>query len=192
MQFDVRIRLSPVDAAPEHARPFAEGVAQSVVRRGIDDDRDLPANEIDDSTWDSAWAQTRMLERPQEIRTIDAGGVPLLHLFSDHAFCASFVPYLRDVIDVAPEGALVSIPLVHNVLIHPITEVSLVDAAQAMIPITRSVHRNGPGSLSPHVYWWRDGSLTWIPTYFGRDGVEFHAPNGLADLIADQDSPPAR
>ena len=56
-----------------------------------------------------------------------------------------------------------------------------------MIPITRQVHQSGPGSLSPHVYWWRDGSLTWIPTYFGRDGVEFHAPNGLADLIADQD-----
>jgi hypothetical protein len=187
MQFDVRIRLTPAHAISDHVRPFAEGVVQSVSQRSPDGDRDLRVDEIDDPSWNSAWAQTRTLERPQEINTIDASGVPLVHLFSDNRYGASFVPFIRDVIDVGAQGALVSIPLAHSVLVHPICDVSLVQAAQAMIPITRQVHQSGPGSLSPHVYWWRDGSLTWIPTYFGRDGVEFHAPNGLADLIADQD-----
>ncbi len=162
-------------------------MVQSVSLRSAEGERDLRIDEIDDPSWNSAWGQTRTLEQPQEINTIDANGVPLMHLFSDTLYGASFVPFLRDVVDVGGEGALVSIPLVHSVLVHPITEVSVVQAAQAMIPITRQVHKSGPGSLSPHVYWWRDGSLTWIPTYFGRDGVEFHAPNGLADLIADQD-----
>jgi hypothetical protein len=187
MQFDVRIRLTPVDAVSDHVRPFAEGVVQSVALRGTDGDRDLRADEIDDPSWASAWAQTQALEQPHEINTIDASGVPLVHLFSDTNYGASFVPFLADVVDIGPQGALVSIPLVHSVLVHAITDVSLVQAAQAMIPITRQVHKAGPGSLSPHVYWWRDGNLTWIPTYFGRNGADFHAPNGLADLIADQD-----
>ncbi len=187
MQFDVRIRLTPAHTVSNNFRPFAEGVVQSVSLRGRIEDRDLRVDEVDDSSWESAWAQTRMLERPQAINTIDANGVPLVHLFSDNLYGASFVPFLPDVIDVGSQGALVSIPLVHSVLVHPIGEVSLVQAAQAMIPITRQVHKSGPGSLSPHVYWWLDGGLTWIPTYFGRNGIEFHAPNGLADLIADQD-----
>jgi hypothetical protein len=186
MQFDVRIRLAPADAVSDHVRPFAEGVVQSVALRSSDGDRDLRVDEIDDPSWASAWALTQTLEQPQEINMIDASGVPVVHLFSDNNYGASFVPFLADVVDVGPQGAFVSIPLVNSVLVHPITDGSLVQAAQAMIPITRQVHKSGPGSLSPHVYWWRDGSLTWIPTYFGRNGIEFHAPNGLADLIADQ------
>ena len=186
MQFDVRIRLTPAGAISDHVRPFAEGVVQSMSLRGAEGDCDLNIDEMADASWESAWAQTRMLERPHEINAIDASGVPLVHLFSDSKYGASCVPFLRDLIDVGPQGALVSMPLMASVLVHPISDVSLVQAAQAMIPITRQVHRSGPGSLSPHVYWWFDGRLTWIPTYFGRNSVDFHAPNGLADLIAGQ------
>ncbi len=191
MEFDVRVRLLPSDMATGVVRPFAEGVVQTLTLRGIDGDRQLDADEVDDELWESAWALTRMLERPQEINTIDASGTSLVHLFSDTDYGATFVPYLRDVLDddlrVGAKGALVSMPLANSVLVHAINDSSVVQAAQAMIPITRQVHKSGPNSLSPHVYWWRDGDLTWIPTYFGRDGVEFHAPNGLADLIAQED-----
>ncbi len=185
MQFDVRVRLTEDDASIADARPFAEGIVQSLAIRGRNEDHAVVS--ADDDLWASAWAQTRMLERPQEINTIDASGVSLVHLYSDHDYGASFVPYLRDVIDIGPQGALVSMPLIHSVVVHAITDVSLVRAAQAMIPITRQVHRSGPSALSPHVYWWHDGGLTWIPTSFGRDGIEFHAPHGLANLIIDQD-----
>ncbi len=203
MQFDVRVRLLPDDMAPSGdgagsygtptVRPFAEGIVQALTVRGADGDRELAADDelvVDDTLWRSAWALTRMLERPQEINTIDASGTKLVHLFTD-TYGATFVPFLRDVLDgdlrIGAKGALVSMPLAHSVLIHPIDDSSVVQAAQAMIPITRQVHKAGPNSLSPHVYWWRDGDLTWVPTYFGRDGIEFHAPNGLADLIAQQD-----
>ncbi len=191
MEFDVRVRLLPAERATGVVRPFAKGIVQTLTLRGIDGDRQLDADEVDDELWESAWVLTRMLERPQEINTIDASGISLVHLFSDTDYGATFVPYLRDVLDgdlrVGANGALVSMPLAHSVLVHPINDSSVVHAAQAMIPITRQVHKSGPNSLSPQVYWWRDGDLTWIPTYFGRDGVEFHAPNGLADLNTQED-----
>jgi len=198
MEFDVRVRLLPAEVATSGVvRPFAEGVVAALTVRGIDGDRQLESADIDqlsesaDELWDSAWALTQMLEGPQEINIIDASGTNLVHLFSDTDYGASCVPYVRDVLggdqQIGASGALVSMPLAHSVLVHPIGDSSVVQAAQAMIPITRQVYKSGPNSLSPHVYWWCDGSLTWIPSYFGRDGVEFHAPNGLADLIAQED-----
>lgn len=198
MEFDVRVRLLPTEIATTGVvRPFAEGIVATLTIRGTDGDRQVDVEQLDeqpetvDQLWESAWALTQMLERPQEINTINASGTTLIHLFSDSDYGASFVPYLRDVLEpdqrIGPNGALVSMPLAHSVLVHPISDASVVQAAQAMIPITRQVYKSGPNSLSQHVYWWREGALTWIPTYFGRDGIEFHAPNGLSDLIAQED-----
>ncbi len=78
-------------------------------------------------------------------------------------------------------------PLRHSVLVHPIDDASVRFGIAGMIPITRQLFKQGPGSVSPHLYWWRDGSLEWIPTFFDGtiSGVEFYPSPELADIVAD-------
>ncbi len=171
-------------------QPFAQGVLQALVVRGGKALRRLSVAEVVgfewyiESTWASAWAQTRVLERPAEINAIDANGVEIIHLFNG-PLGASFVPYLADVLPICEEGALVSMPIEHSMIVHPIEGGEIVQAVQTMIPITRQLHRNGAQSLSAHVYWWRDGQLTLVPTYFARNGIEFYPSAELIDQSDD-------
>lgn len=195
---DVRVRLRADEPSMQSAldsfdaRPYAEGILQTLVVREGEALRGLSIAEVVgleweiETTWASAWAQTRVLERPAEINVIDASGVEIIHLFND-PLGASFVPYLADVLPIHEHGALVSMPIEHSLIVHPIYGGEIVRAAQTMIPITRQVHRSGPESLSAHVYWWRDGHLTLVPTYFARDGIEFYPPAELSDLIDQTD-----
>lgn len=192
---DLRVRIVPDDHADRRlhrrlvTRPFAEGALEMMAVRTDDGVRAVHRSEIRglgavDDLWASAWAQTRTLERPDELNIIDVDGAKIHHLFSEHFFGASFVPYIDDIVEgIGEHGALVSFPVRHSVLVHPIQDGSVVTAAQSLIPITRQVHRNGPGSVSAHLYWWQAGHLTWIPTYFAADGSEFYPPAELAELI---------
>jgi hypothetical protein len=193
---DLRVQLLPDDQADREvlrrfgARPFAEGVVESLTVRLADSVRPVPTSEIEQLGWDledawaDAWAQTRTLERPEEVSFVDVSGAEIIHLFSEHSFGASFLPYLDDVLDgMGDHGAIVSIPVRHSVLVHPIFDMSVLTAVQAMIPITRQVNRTGPGAVSAHLYWWRRDSMMWIPTYFAADGMEFYPPNELASVI---------
>ena len=193
---DLRVMLLPDAQADRHvlqllgARPFAEGVVETLAVRLDEAVRPVATREIDelgwdlDESWASAWAQTRTMERPEEMNFIEANGAQIVHLFSEHFFGASFLPYLDDVLDgLGEHGALVSMPVRHSVIVHPIYDSTVMMAAQVMIPITRQVNRKGPGAVSAHLYWWRHGSLTWIPTYFAPDGVEFYAPADFDRVI---------
>jgi len=201
--FDLRIRLVPDTPADSGTlrqlggRPFADGVIQ-VLAVDVDDAvRCVPASEIAANGWDvdEAWAsarlQTELLESPDEIHIVDIGGADLIHVFGERPFTAGTVGVIDDVIaeyaHIGDLGAIVSIPLRHSVLVHPIDNASVRFGIAGMIPIARQLFKQGPGSVSPHLYWWRDGSLEWIPTFFDgtTSGVEFYPSPELADVVAD-------
>jgi hypothetical protein len=71
-------------------------------------------------------------------------------------------------------------------LVHPIADSDVRIAIAGMIPITRRLHTQGPGSVSPHLYWWRSGTLEWIPTFFDGtiNGVDYYPSDELASTIA--------
>lgn len=197
--FDLRVQVAPDSPALLHehealgAQPFAEGVVQHLVMHTDAGTRPISVAEIERLGWDlkeawsSAWALTRTLERPSELNVVDTGPALLFHLYSTHEFGASFVPFLDDALSASERldqhGAVVSMPMRHSVLVHPIRGGEVIEAVQAMIPITRQIHQTGPDSVSAHLYWWQAGHLTWIPTYYGRDAIEFYPPAEFADLI---------
>jgi hypothetical protein len=201
--FDLRIRLvpdTPADAGTLRqlgARPFADGILQ-VLAVDVDDAvRCVPVSEIAANAWDidEAWAsarlQTELLEPPDEIHIVDIGGADLIHVFGERPFTAGTVGVIDDVIaeyaHIGELGAVVSMPLRHSVLVHPIDNASARFGIAGMIPIARQLFKQGPGSVSPHLYWWRDGSLQWIPTFFDGtlSGVEFYPSPELARVVAD-------
>lgn len=200
--FDLRVRLVP-DAPDDGgtlralgARPFAEGVVQVLAIDVVDVVRCVPAHEVIalgwdlDEAWASALAQTELLEVPDEVHSIDIGVVDIIHVFGERSFTASMVGVVdrlvAEVADIGDTGAIVSMPLRHSILVHPVDGDEVRLAIAGMIPITRQLFRQGPGSVSPHLYWWRDGRLEWIPTFFDGsiDGVEFYPSDELANVIA--------
>ena len=203
--FDLRVRLIP-DAPDDRdtlralgARPFAEGIVQVLAIDVPDAVRCVPALEITELGWDldeawaSALAQTEVLERPDEIHTIDIGGADIIHVFGDRTFTASMIGVVDQLVaetaDIGPDGAIVSIPLRHSVLVHPVGGHDCRVAIAGMIPITRQLFKQGPGSVSPHLYWWRNGELQWIPTFFDGtiQGVEYYPSDELAAVIGNID-----
>lgn len=200
--FDLRIRLIP-DTPDDRdtlralgARPFAEGVVQVLAIDVPEAVRCVPAREVTelgwniDEAWASALAQTEALEMPDELHTIDIGGVDIIHVFGERPFTASLVGVVDrlvgEVAHIAESGAVISMPLRHSLLVHPIDGADVRTAIAGMIPITRQLFKQGPGSVSPHLYWWRNGKLQWIPTFFDGtiEGVEFYPSEELSDEIA--------
>lgn len=193
---DLRVRLvadNPADRqvfAELCVRPFADGIVEVLAVDVPDAIRLVPRREIDelgwdlDEAWSSAWAQTEALEQPDEVNVIDVGGADVVHIFGHRVFNASLVRQIEDVVGtIGPDGAIVSIPHSHSVLVHVIEDTTVVTALNALIPITRQVHRHGPGSVSPQLYWWRGGELTCIPTYFAPDGVEVYPSPELVEIL---------
>ncbi len=192
--FDLRIRLvpdTPADAATFEkfgARPFAEGVVQLLAVDVADAVRCVSADEITRAGWDldEAWAsarlQTELLEQVDEVHEIDLGGASVVHVFDERPFAASMVriadELIAEVAGIGEHGAIVSIPSRHSVLVHPVDGANAQVAIDALIPITRQLYKQGPGSVSPHLYWWRNGELNWIPTFF-----EPHADGYLAEAF---------
>ncbi|WP_420453505.1 hypothetical protein [Ilumatobacter sp.] len=180
--FDLRVRLVPDDPADAEvfarfgARPFAEGVVQVLAVDVPDAVRCVPVDEIEalgwdvDEAWRSAALQTEMLERPQQLHRIVVAETEVFHVFGARPFTASMVGVVDRLIGgVAPVGeygAIVSIPTRHSIVVHPVRDDTARRALVAMVPITRRLHARGPGSVSPHLYWWQNGGLTWIPTYY--------------------------
>jgi hypothetical protein len=200
--FDLRIRLvpdAPADADSLRrlgARPFADGIVQLLAVDVETAVRCVPATEIAalgwdiDEAWASATVQTEMLEVPEEIHTIDIGGAQMIHVFGERPFLASMVGVVDQLIvghgNIGERGAIISMPLRHSLLVHPIADTDVRIAIAGMIPVTRQLHKQGPGSVSPHLYWWRGGTLEWVPTFFDGtiNGVDYYPSDELAKTIA--------
>ncbi len=71
-------------------------------------------------------------------------------------------------------------------LIHPIRDGQAAEAIKPLILNARLLHLEGPRSVSAHLYWWIDGQLRWIPSFFDEDdeSIEFYPPAELKAVLA--------
>lgn len=94
------------------------------------------------------------------------GGARLHSLYGDSPFVASKALFLSQVVlqvtgeSLPDAGALVAVPSRHNLVYHPIADGSVVDAINSLASYALGAYEDGPGALSPRVYWWHRGSLT--------------------------------
>ena len=97
--------------------------------------------------------------------------------FGDSFFVASRVLDLERFAGEMPaDGALVAIPHRHILLVHPIETTQALNALNAMVGAADHFYRQGPGSIVPHVFWWRhDRALLRIPAGI-RDGQHYLVP----------------
>ncbi|KJY21534.1 MULTISPECIES: immunity 49 family protein [unclassified Streptomyces] len=94
------------------------------------------------------------------------GHATLQSVFGDSHFVASKALHLGELArqvtgaSLPSAGALVVLPTRHLLAFHPIADGSVVDALNDLAMYALGAYEDGPGSLSPRVYWWHRGGLT--------------------------------
>ena len=180
---------------------FVEGAEQFVLRDVADDLTavlcyDLPSNVVTvtaetlprwgvaaEELYYQALANQRRTERAP-IEEIDVGGAVVRAMTGDSYFVASNLLLLGDFIgDEPPLGVIAAVPNRHTLVWHPITDPSALRALDAMVVMAASLYQEGPGAISPHLYWWRDGALRTLPTRETEEHYEFVPPDEFVDEV---------
>lgn len=196
--FKVRLypgaNLGGMDPAPPASWALAPGLTAAFVY-------DLPttvstANAEQVAAWGIgheellATALANLRADPVEATTItEAGQSAVVACVADHFFAASHALLLGERLPPeATAGAVFVVPHRHALLYAPMADMSVVQSINQLIPIGVSMFNQGPGSISPGLYWWRNGSVTLLPAQFDGGKVQFAPPD---EFVASLNALPA-
>lgn len=81
-------------------------------------------------------------------------------------------------------GALVAVPHRHILLVHAIKTLRAMSSLNVLIRVADRMYREGPGSIVPHVYWWRrEQPLLRIPATIRQNVAEISPPDEFIELL---------
>lgn len=125
----------------------------------------------------------RLAEAKTDAHELGDGGVVVSVLGDSH-----FVASLALSIDSRPEliskhGAFVGLPTRHVMLAAPFGGLDAFKSLQHLIMITRKWCEDGPGSLSPRVWWYREGVWHEIACEVDGDRLNVTPPPELVELM---------
>ena len=129
-------------------------------------------------------ANVREQDRPGVQRQPLDGGGSISVLIGDSFFVSTWALMLEDfTIPSSPHGAIVAIPNRHVVVFQPIVDLSVVEGTQAVIALAVQMYRDGPGPISPNLYWRRGDSLTLLPTRYAGKTAYFEPPAEFIEVL---------
>ncbi|WP_353941599.1 immunity 49 family protein [Streptomyces sp. HUAS MG91] len=170
------LRLVPPDAVPAEAaaefgylKGVAEGLNLALALDAPTSVRLLTDADVLRAGADALWAaaERNLVREPLRHEEVRLDGHPVLYsVYGDSPFVSTKALILPELVAEAtgrrmPDaGALVVVPTRHLLAFHPIVDGTAVDAVNDLATYAVKAHEDGPGSLSPRVYWWHDGRLT--------------------------------
>lgn len=138
----------------------------------------------DDELFSVAVANVRNM--PAEAFEQEVEGGRLLGFTGNSFFVASRALFLEDYPHcIGPKGSLVAVPHRHMLLCCPIEDLGVLKVLNLFISATRGMFRDGPGSISPNVYWYRDGEMTNLPYETGDNEVRFMPPPEFVTMLGE-------
>ena len=190
----VRARLYPLDLVNQSVetvhRPGPEGTVEVIVLDLPRSVRTVARSEAD--AWpldhEALFALGRNNLRSSGLMKDNAvqmqPGVEL-HLYaSDSFYAASHILILGDYLPAdLPNGALVGIPKRDVLLVHHIRNIGVAEAIGAMLQAVIGMHADGPGSLSPNLYWYRNGVLQVLPYELTGNTLDFTPPADFGEMM---------
>ena len=193
----LKLRLYPRDT-------FEPGTEQFVLRDTAEDLTavlcyDLPSNVVTvaaeslgkwavapDELYYQALANQRRTER-HPIEDVDVTGAVVKAMTGESFFVASNLLLLGDFLgEEPPFGAIAAVPNRHTLIWHAIVDPSALRAIDAMVVMAANLCAEGPGSISPHLYWWKDGQLRTLPTRETDEHYEFVPPDDFVDEVLEK------
>lgn len=188
----LRVRLFPPNVeGPERITwPLADGLVVALVFDLPSAIRTVAPDEA--AGWSVSHEELRAIamenlrhEPAPRRERLDARGVMLESIHGDSFFTASHALALPEVNDARmhPHGALVAVPTRHGALFHPIVDLTCVGAVNALAMIADGMHREGPGGISPSLYWARGGRWMRIPTQLHDGRLDVTPPEPFVTLL---------
>jgi hypothetical protein len=112
------------------------------------------------------------------------GDSALVACFADHFFAASHAFMLGEHIPPRANGnAVFAVPHRHALLYAPLVDMHVVQSINDLIVTAVSMFNEGPGSISPGLYWWREGSVTLLPSSFDGKKIDFVPPDDFVQVL---------
>lgn len=191
-RLNLKIRLYPVDlplVEESVAYPSPEGIVTLLaldlpgkvitVRRDMAERWLITDEELYAIALGNVWDEGRLTFEPHHVET-----ATLRIASGDSFFTASHALMLdRYTLDEPPLGILVSIPTRHIVAYHEIAEEGLSYAVQAMTQSGAGLFSEGPGSISPHLYWLHQGNWRSL-SRTDDDRIFFEPPAEFIEVVA--------
>jgi hypothetical protein len=178
----LRTRIYPAEAdnGMLAARPFAPGLIEAVVVDTPTTVRTVTIEEMDG--WPVSGDALFMLGRanvradgPLQVDEQDLAGVPVSVLHGWSFYAATHLAWLEEYVEIGPYGALVVAPSRSLIVTHAIRPRggyrATLAAARELHAQAYQAYEEGPGSLSPHLFWWRTGELTLLETRYEGDAM---------------------
>lgn len=139
-----------------------------------------PADELYRVALDNVRAE----QPPPVVEDMDVGGATVTVVEGDSFFVSSRVLFLPEVVDVSgPYGALVVVPVRTLLVVHPIHDRTVLEAVPKLARIAHGAYRDGPGSVSPTVWWWHAGAMTPIDVEVGDRGLSVRPPAAFVQVL---------
>ena len=142
-----------------------------------------PWNKSDDELFEIALANAAACARPDDAITLDPEG--LIVVMHD----ASIFGAARTIAGGGyPDrhglfGAFVSMPTKHLTILTPFDGLESMQSLGAVMRIATGMFHEGPRSLSPNVYWVREGHWMAIPYETNGDQIDVNPPEPLVELL---------
>ncbi|WP_345034375.1 hypothetical protein [Streptomyces sannanensis] len=178
----VYLRLVAEESIPAQARghytylrPVATDLLVGIALDTPENVRILTDREVALVEWDTlvAAARTNLLNEPVNYDTIDLPGGAVLHILGhpESVFAASKALVLDEAVRAAggpefpAEGVLLTVPNRHNLVFYPLADSHVGEAVNALAQFGQGAYEDGPGRISPRVFWWRAGTLISITVF---------------------------
>jgi len=142
--------------------------------------------------FDVGLANVRRMPAPEVSRLEDEDGSELVALTGDHFFVATHALFLHEHPQcLGPHGTLVIVPHRHAVLCCPVHDLRVVTAVQRLAILADRMERDGPGSISPRLYFrYPDGRFIVLPYVLGDKRFNFIPPDAFVDVLNQLPQPP--
>ncbi|ACY97812.1 MULTISPECIES: hypothetical protein [Thermomonospora] len=189
----LRTRIYPAEADSPAlaARSFAPGLIEVVVVDTPTTVRTVTVEEM--RGWPVSGDALFMLGRanvradgPLQADESHLGGVPVTVLHGWSFYAATHLAWLEEYVEMGTYGALVIAPNRSLIMAHPIRpragHRAAVAAVRELHLHARRAYEEGPGSLSPHLYWWHAGRLNLLEIRY-EGGVPV-LPRGFSNVLA--------
>ena len=113
-----------------------------------------------------------------------AGGVEAFACVSDSFFAGTQALWPERIAGtLPPDGALVAAPNRHFAYVLPLRDAGVIGVMNEAIPWLHQRHLEGPGSISPHLYWVRDAEVTRQPTTMRGDTAELWPTDDFVGVL---------
>lgn len=139
--------------------------------------------------WFAAAERNARRLAPAEVLRQELDGGLTLHLIRSEGHSHAWARAIHEFPEIVGAfGAIVSIPTATTILSMPVDGFDVVERLQAFFAITAGLERDGPESISPVVYWLKDGRWHAFGITAEADGVHVTPPEefvALLDSLAD-------